>query len=81
MDLRRSLRCCYFLAIFLLVIAVRFSPSEASIAGKDINPPYPKAISVSHELFFKIKSFTVIVSGSQSCETATQFVKLRLWFI
>lgn len=53
MDLRRSLRCCYFLAIFLLVIAVRFSPSEASIAGKDINPPYPKAISDLKESIVK----------------------------
>ncbi|WMV12710.1 hypothetical protein MTR67_006095 [Solanum verrucosum] len=45
MDLRRSARCCYFLVIFVLAIAVRFSSSAASVAGKDINPPYPKAIS------------------------------------
>lgn len=57
MDLRRSLRCCYFLAIFLLVIAVRFSPSEASIAGKDINPPYPKAISDLKESIVKALGF------------------------
>ncbi|KAK4340099.1 hypothetical protein RND71_041561 [Anisodus tanguticus] len=40
MELRR-----YFLPIFLLVITLRFSPSSALVASKDINPPYPKAIS------------------------------------
>ncbi|KAJ8529964.1 hypothetical protein K7X08_036799 [Anisodus acutangulus] len=40
MELRR-----YFLPIFLLVITRRFSPSSALVASKDINPPYPKAIS------------------------------------
>lgn len=53
MDLRRSSRCCYFLAIFILAIAVRFSPSAASFAGKDINPPYPKAISDLKESIVK----------------------------
>ncbi|KAK6805548.1 hypothetical protein RDI58_003333 [Solanum bulbocastanum] len=53
MDLRRSSCCCYFLAIFILAIAVRFSPSAASVAGKDINPPYPKAISDLKESIVK----------------------------
>ncbi|KAH0767130.1 hypothetical protein KY290_003033 [Solanum tuberosum] len=53
MDLRRSSRCCYFLVIFILAIAVRFSPSAASVAGKDINPPYPKAISDLKESIVK----------------------------
>ncbi|KAH0727295.1 hypothetical protein KY284_003160 [Solanum tuberosum] len=53
MDLRRSSRCCYLLAIFILAIAVRFSPSAASVAGKDINPPYPKAISDLKESIVK----------------------------
>ncbi|TMX04946.1 hypothetical protein EJD97_003731 [Solanum chilense] len=53
MDLRRSSRCCYLFAIFILAIAVRFSPSAASIAGKDINPPYPKAISDLKESIVK----------------------------
>ncbi|XP_049351133.1 uncharacterized protein LOC125815646 [Solanum verrucosum] len=53
MDLRRSARCCYFLVIFVLAIAVRFSSSAASVAGKDINPPYPKAISDLKESIVK----------------------------
>lgn len=53
MDLRRSSRCCYFLVIFILAIAVRFSSSAASVAGKDINPPYPKAISDLKESIVK----------------------------
>ncbi|KAH0732072.1 hypothetical protein KY289_003260 [Solanum tuberosum] len=53
MDLRRSSRCCYLLAIFILAIAVPFSPSAASVAGKDINPPYPKAISDLKESIVK----------------------------
>ncbi|KAL3350388.1 hypothetical protein AABB24_023056 [Solanum stoloniferum] len=53
MDLRRSSCCCYILAIFILAIAVRFSPSAASVAGKDINPPYPKAISDLKESIVK----------------------------
>ncbi|XP_004230659.1 protein TUNICAMYCIN INDUCED 1 [Solanum lycopersicum] len=53
MDLRRSSRCCYLFAIFILAIAVWFSPSAASIAGKDINPPYPKAISDLKESIVK----------------------------
>ncbi|XP_015054971.1 uncharacterized protein LOC107001442 [Solanum pennellii] len=53
MDLRRSSRCCYLFAIFILAIAVRFSLSAASIAGKDMNPPYPKAISDLKESIVK----------------------------
>lgn len=51
MDFRRPSR--YFLTIFLLAIAVRFSPSAASVAGKDINPPFPKAISDLKESIVK----------------------------
>ncbi|OIT27708.1 PREDICTED: uncharacterized protein LOC109213585 [Nicotiana attenuata] len=51
MDLRRP--SLYFLPIFLLAIAVRFSPSGALVASKDINPPYPKAISDLKESIVK----------------------------
>ncbi|XP_009779238.1 protein TUNICAMYCIN INDUCED 1-like [Nicotiana tabacum] len=51
MDLRRQ--SLYFLPIFLLAIAVRFSPSGALVASKDINPPYPKAISDLKESIVK----------------------------
>ncbi|KAM3377445.1 hypothetical protein P3S68_009858 [Capsicum galapagoense] len=51
MDLRRSSR--YFLSIFLIVISVRLSPAVASFAAKDINPPYPKAISDLKESIVK----------------------------
>lgn len=40
-----------FSGFFLALIAVRFSLSFALIASQDINPPYPKAISVSEEIF------------------------------
>ncbi|KAK4378549.1 hypothetical protein RND71_000411 [Anisodus tanguticus] len=48
MELRR-----YFLPIFFLVMAVRFSPSSALVAYKDINPQYPKAISDLKESIVK----------------------------
>ncbi|XP_009616820.1 protein TUNICAMYCIN INDUCED 1 [Nicotiana tabacum] len=51
MDLRGP--SLYFLLIFLLGIAVRFSPSGASISSKDVNPPYPKAISDLKESIVK----------------------------
>ncbi|XP_060168017.1 protein TUNICAMYCIN INDUCED 1 [Lycium barbarum] len=51
MELRRA--SCYFLAIFLVVTAVRFSPSSALVSSKDINPPYPKAISDLKESIVK----------------------------
>ncbi|CAN4111991.1 unnamed protein product [Withania somnifera] len=51
MDLRQSWP--YFLAIFLVVIATQFCPSAASFATKDINPPYPKAISDLKESIVK----------------------------
>lgn len=50
-----------FSGFFLALIAVRFSLSFALIASQDINPPYPKAISVSDEIlrfFFYCFIFT-----------------------
>lgn len=59
-----------FSGFFLALIAVRFSLSFALIASQDINPPYPKAISVSDEIlrifFFFVLLFYIHVSGITS---------------
>lgn len=56
-----------FSGFFLALIAVRFSLSFALIASQDINPPYPKAISVSDEILrFFFLLFYIHVSGITS---------------
>lgn len=57
-----------FSGFFLALIAVRFSLSFALIASQDINPPYPKAISVSDEILriFFVLLFYIHVSGVTS---------------
>ncbi|XP_019184873.1 PREDICTED: uncharacterized protein LOC109179854 [Ipomoea nil] len=51
------IRSLSFAALCLVLIAIPFLASEALIDGQDVNPPYPKAISVKRCNNVKVQRF------------------------